>query len=335
MEGVDKDSMVKQASHIWSMLDDMAANNPQAYKKFIDQKMKERDEYFSPPEPHMCVQTYIQGPNAKKIYINFFSWHRIPEPKSDTAPVSVVGGKIQEFKEKTGVSATATIAMNPQPLKDCEQVTSQMENTQTIIHLALAFVEKQNNISLSRTYCIFGKNDLYRGNLTDLKQGLVALFKKQDEAVEDIEEQFSPAALGTKDSLLNQMSNIVIDKDKSKKIKDVKPNIKIIPDEKVAKKGMIEEISTDKVQLSTPKYDVNIIEAPEAGGEKNVVVKIHLPLVKSVDECELDISEDDLKLFVGDKYELHVPLPEPIVEDDANAKFSKKLCALTIRMPVR
>lgn len=48
-----------QASQIWSMLDDMAENNPTAYRKFIDKHMKEGKEMNAPPKPHMCVQTCI------------------------------------------------------------------------------------------------------------------------------------------------------------------------------------------------------------------------------------------------------------------------------------
>jgi len=53
----DKESMMNQAQHVWSMLDDMANNDPGAYKAFIDKQMEEKKEFMSPPEPHMCVQT--------------------------------------------------------------------------------------------------------------------------------------------------------------------------------------------------------------------------------------------------------------------------------------
>lgn len=55
----DKDSMMNQAQHVWSMLDDMAENDPKAYRKFIDKQMQERKEFLSPAEPHMCVQTWM------------------------------------------------------------------------------------------------------------------------------------------------------------------------------------------------------------------------------------------------------------------------------------
>ena len=57
MEGVSNEAMMKQAQQIWSMLDDMAENDPKAYRKFIDQQNAEQKKFMKPPEPHMCVQT--------------------------------------------------------------------------------------------------------------------------------------------------------------------------------------------------------------------------------------------------------------------------------------
>lgn len=37
-ENVDKDSMMKQAQNIWTMLDEMADNNPQVFPKKHDIK---------------------------------------------------------------------------------------------------------------------------------------------------------------------------------------------------------------------------------------------------------------------------------------------------------
>lgn len=60
MDGAySSDSMMKQAQQVWSMLDDMAENDPQAYKAFIDKQAAERKEFMAPPETHMCVQTQM------------------------------------------------------------------------------------------------------------------------------------------------------------------------------------------------------------------------------------------------------------------------------------
>ena len=73
-----KESMRDQASQIWSFLDDMARNDPDAYKRFIDKQMKERKEAMAPPEPHMCVSTMSEvnfsvsfSARLKKLYKRF------------------------------------------------------------------------------------------------------------------------------------------------------------------------------------------------------------------------------------------------------------------------
>ena len=58
--GPEGDKLLKQAQHVWSMLDDMAAKDPQAYARFIEKQKKEYHDLRAPPEPHMCVKTELQ-----------------------------------------------------------------------------------------------------------------------------------------------------------------------------------------------------------------------------------------------------------------------------------
>lgn len=48
-----------QAQQLWSMLDDLAIENPDGYRKFIDKHLKEGRDAMRPPEPHMCVKTVV------------------------------------------------------------------------------------------------------------------------------------------------------------------------------------------------------------------------------------------------------------------------------------
>ena len=57
-----------QAQHIWSMLDDMAIQNPDAYKKFIEKNLTEGKQALRPPEPHMCVRTTIH-----RVTVGYFT----------------------------------------------------------------------------------------------------------------------------------------------------------------------------------------------------------------------------------------------------------------------
>ena len=60
LKDMHPDQMMQQAQQIWKMLDDMAENDPAAYRKFIDKQMADGKESMKPPKPHMCVQTKIQ-----------------------------------------------------------------------------------------------------------------------------------------------------------------------------------------------------------------------------------------------------------------------------------
>ena len=57
---MDSDTSKSEAAQrIWAMLDDMAENDPVAYKKFLDKQMSDGKKYMAQPEPHMCVKTTI------------------------------------------------------------------------------------------------------------------------------------------------------------------------------------------------------------------------------------------------------------------------------------
>lgn len=54
---------LSQVNQLWSLLDDMAENNPDDYKVFIERQMRDRAEYLSPPEPHSCLRTSVKVSN--------------------------------------------------------------------------------------------------------------------------------------------------------------------------------------------------------------------------------------------------------------------------------
>ncbi len=81
-DGSDVD-MATQAQHIWKMLDDMADNNPAAYRKFIDKQLQDGRDQMKPPEPHMCVL-------AKQVVsMDFHS--EIPEGRGGGGPLLFLG----------------------------------------------------------------------------------------------------------------------------------------------------------------------------------------------------------------------------------------------------
>ncbi len=60
-----------------------------------------------------------------------------------------------------------------------------------------------------------------------------------------------------------------------------------------------------------------------------------LPLLASLADAELDVSDEGLRLHVAGAYLLEMSWPRPVVADDAKAKFSRKTRTLTITLPLR
>lgn len=44
------------AAQLWSLLDEMAENDPQAYRRLLLQQRAEAERFYSPPEPHLCLR---------------------------------------------------------------------------------------------------------------------------------------------------------------------------------------------------------------------------------------------------------------------------------------
>ena len=61
------DQLSLNAQHIWQMLDDMAENNPAAYRKFIDKQMEESKKHNAKPKPHMCVKTTLTVSSSEEF----------------------------------------------------------------------------------------------------------------------------------------------------------------------------------------------------------------------------------------------------------------------------
>ena len=216
----------------------------------------------------------------------------------------------------------------------------------TLIQLALDYIEHEQNIKVSRSYAILPESTTHKGELEFVRLSITKRLKKQDDQYEkdmsEIEKTFGPIADSERDSLLSKLSNMTTsDKKKNNKNVDLNKaangysiNIPNAPKQPI-KKGLIEEIGSSNVsskRCPTPKYS---LEPCEQDGCHCLELRVELPGVTSVGECELDISEDDVQLVVPDRFDLKVKLPSCIDDDRAQAKFRKKTSLLTLIMPVK
>lgn len=102
-----------------------------------------------------------------------------------------------------------------------------------------------------------------------------------------------------------------------------------------SKVQLIEEISSTEVleELSTPAYEMSTVR--DANNKPvRIELKVELPEVSSVSECDLGISKDDVIIDVPEKYKLQLDLPELVDEETTTAVFNKGKGVLFITMPV-
>ncbi|RUS80772.1 hypothetical protein EGW08_011495 [Elysia chlorotica] len=368
MDNLVPEGMSTQAQQIWSMLDDMAENDPAAYRKFIERQVKEGKDYMAPPDPHMCVQVKLLTSEkstkaSKDLFINFLEWKKVPEPKSPEDPVPVTGSPITHEKDNKGQFALTSVAFNPRVLKEFGRDCPNMTDADTLVQLALDYIEHEQKVKLTRSYTILPADTPLKGDLELVRLCFTKAFQKNmkgkasgkggafSKDVEEMEKTFGPLSSTERDSLLSQLSNISMSPSTSPSSQDKSGDPHLtsdgirIPglsgshvqsgmnkevngtDPKSRRVGLIQEISEDRASSVPPKYML------ESEGS-NLVLKVELPGVKSVSECDLDISKDDVRLVVEGRHDWSIKLPSIIDEDQARAKFSKKLSLLTLTMPL-
>lgn len=98
---------------------------------------------------------------------------------------------------------------------------------------------------------------------------------------------------------------------------------------------LIEEISSTELpeELSTPAYEMSTVN--DANKKPlQIELKVKLPKVSSVSECDLRISKDDIIINVPEKYKLQLDLPELVDEETATATFNKGKGVLFVTVSV-
>jgi len=344
MASNDSGNMMKQAQHIWSMLDDLAAQNPEGYRKFIDKHLTEGKEAIKPPEPHMCVRTVIkQKTKHEALFINIMNWPRIPAPKSDEDPIPTVGGSLFTISDEHGSSVTVVpVAFNPKVLQDYGIDSSLMEERRLLVNLAIDYVEDQNKVSLSRDFIVLPKSTSCKGPIAMSKDVLLKKVSGQEKKLSELselEKTIGPLAAVCKDALLKDFSHVTShysagdDSDVQNISVNCQPELKLPGETVKAGVKLVEEVDSTETHLVRPDCTVDVVNDQPG---KLLVIRIHLPGVSSVNECSLEISDDDLYLLVPNRYELALSFPERTVasSDKQSARFSKRTSVLTVIVPV-
>ncbi|NXI55180.1 PIHD2 protein, partial [Chloroceryle aenea] len=207
------------------------------------------------------------------------------------------------------------VAYNPDVLQRAEETPRKKEH---LIHLTLKFVEERCNLILSSLYTI--ESFKLKGSLEMMQRRLQGRQMPAPHLSQDTKKELTLAQLlHTLEAEDGGDAPVLLEEGRG-----VQPKGQLI--EEVASTGLPEKLRTPLYEMSTVK-DAN--KKP-----LNIELKIHLPEVSSVSECDLRISKDDIMMEVPEKYRLQLDLPELVDEETATAAFNTRKRVLTITAPV-
>ena len=250
--------------------------------------------------------------------MNFFGWAKIPSSKTDEDPIPVYGTPIDYSRPK----ALINIAFNPDILLKYGKHAKNLEERDLLIKLAFQYTEKENQVELDQddydiieeSICFGDEQEQISKLSKNSSQNKMSDLELAQEAMEQLNGKQLP------DSILNKISGI-------NKPKETSHN-----KDKNSSKVLIEEIK------DLPKYEETYEKCIENNENKMYYnIKINLPNVESMNECELDVDEDFISLSTSLYRQLKIPLfllrqKYEFQENDITAKFVKNNQILKIKI---
>ncbi|XP_076781248.1 PIH1 domain-containing protein 2 isoform X1 [Arvicanthis niloticus] len=307
--------LLTHISQFWSMLDDLAENDPKRYQNFIQQELKDGKQFCVDPEPQLCLQTKILKPKEKVLFINLCEWERIPAPQSATHPVPVSVGRPEDSAEASDTHTIIDVAYNPRVLQAAEKDQGIRDQ---LIRMAMLCIEERLRLTLAHSYCVTSFR--LKGSIQRMKARLMGTGNDFPDF---------KAMMRTENTLERIRSSAMSEP-------NLLPEVLLTKTQASAKgRCLIEEISSSQVQVEVkkPAYELKVVKDQNKKPLK-IELKVELPGIKSVSLCELSVSEVDLLIEVSEMYRLYLNLPESINTETTTAKFVKNKSVLIITMPL-
>lgn len=170
------------------------------------------------------------------------------------------------------------VAISPDVLKECSE---RKEEMRLLIQLVFQFLENQHTIRISQEYTILKKK--YMGNPAELENFFGKRQKSTEECARDELKNLSP------EDLLAQLGRMKTEEGVSEV-----PSMPSLASERAGKGKLIEEISSKNATLPRPDYELITRDKDEKKGRR-IVLRVSLPGVQAVSECDLQI--DKVRLF--------------------------------------
>lgn len=247
-------------------------------------------------------------------------------PDSDDDPIPVFGSKL-EFDKTNGV---VNLVFNPEILEKYGKEAKNKLEQEMLINLALQYTEEQNpEVKVNSNKFDILKETLFYGNLEYQISKLTN--RKYKPGMSDLD--MAKEALGDTESaiptsILNKLGNLgnIGDQTSESCNKTIKT------------KNLIEEVNPTNL----PSYQEKIVQSKEDSGKTVFELRINLPKVESMKECELDIDADCITLNVKDNIYDSLKVSLTTIKNDytfsvneIEAKFIKKVSVLRVKIPLK
>ncbi|XP_076165805.1 uncharacterized protein LOC143145897 isoform X2 [Ptiloglossa arizonensis] len=123
--------------------------------------------FKNPPQPHMCIQDFIQG-STLPCYVNVLSWEKITMPLKPSLPVPFYGGMRVRPPRTNAEAIVFAVMTSPEYLQINGKNATNPEKRSYLIELLLDFVETVNTgMFFTRQYTILKDRDI-TGELKDI-----------------------------------------------------------------------------------------------------------------------------------------------------------------------
>ncbi|XP_057288048.1 PIH1 domain-containing protein 2 isoform X2 [Pezoporus wallicus] len=265
-----------RAAQLWSLLDEMAENEPQAYRRLLQQQRAEAELFCAPPEPHLCLRAR-----------------------------PAVGARGRGRGLPPGCCGTRALSRGS---VSCRVVSGGRCSSMS----AAGKGSRHLKVPLTPHLSVRGRYKRYlakEGSLETMQQRLRGRQRPTPHHSQNTKKEL------TLDEMLHTM-----------KAGDCSNASVLLKEEHVRQpKGhLIEEIASTETpeKLSTPAYEMITVKDANKKSLK-IELRIELPKVSSVSECDLRMSKDDIVIEVPGKYKLQLELPELVDEETTTAVFNK------------
>ncbi|NXC66395.1 PIHD2 protein, partial [Anhinga anhinga] len=256
-----------------------------------------------------------QGAVGGPLFVNVCGWKRVPAPAAPTDPTPVSAGPLEAVPGEGDFYSIIDIAYNPDVLQRGEE---NPENREHLIHLTLKFIEERCRLILSHLYTI--ESFKLKGSLEAMQRRLKGGQTPTPHLSQNTKKEL------TLDQLLHTME-----------AEDCSNAPVLLKEESVtqSKAHLIEEITSTEMseKLNPPVYEMITVKDANKKPLK-IELKVELPKVSSVSECDLRISKDDIIIEVPEKYKLQLDLPELVDAETTTAVFHKGKHVLFITVAV-